>query len=191
MMVRTGTARAVARRCVFYRSISMTESIDQAEAGMAQRADVQARQQLIIGTVDGLHGAARTLDDLQRAGFTTGEVALVARVDGARRAEAPAADRIDYFGEASSIICRGLGTLLIGGEAVPTLRALDAQVSLGELGQALADAGLPDADALIYELGLIRGQCLLAVRAATADRGQVAYRLLLRCGSREVHVYRT
>ena len=83
------------------------------------------------------------------------------------------------------------GTLLVGGGGVPTLRALGTKIALDDLGRAFADAGLPAADALIYELGLIRGQCLLAVRATTAERGQIAYRLLLRCGSQEVHSYRS
>ena len=44
---------------------------------------------------------------------------------------------------------------------MPPFRALGDQATLGELGRAFADAGLPNADALIHELGLIRGQRLL------------------------------
>ncbi len=168
----------------------MTELSGHADAVSAGHGEVGVGPQLVIGTLDSLSGAARTLDDLQLAGFTTREIALVARVDDTWRSERAAADRIGRFGESGTVACRGLGALLIGGHAVPTFRALADQVTLNELGRAFADAGLPDADALIYELSLIRGQCLLAVRAMTAERGQVAYRLLLRCGSQEVHAYR-
>jgi hypothetical protein len=168
----------------------MTDSVDQVVAGRACDAAGAIERQLIVGTLESLPGAARTLDDLQRAGFAHSEITLVAPVAGGRQVEAAIARQLDPLGQPSTVMCRGLGTLLIGGWAVPALRALGTQVSFDGLGRAFADAGLPDADALIYELGLIRGQCLLAVRATTVERGQVAYRLLLRCGSREIHVYR-
>jgi hypothetical protein len=169
----------------------MAELTEHADAGADFHANVGAVRQLVIGTLASLPGAVRALDDLERAGFTAGEIALVACVEGARQAGQVSADWICGFGELRTVVCRGLGTLLIGGGAVPPLRALGTQVSPGELGRTLADSGLPGADALIYELGLIRGQSLLAVRVATAERGQVAYRLLLRCGSQEIHVYRS
>ena len=169
----------------------MDESVDHVGAGIASSSEAGSGRQLIVGTLEGPPGAARTLDDLQCAGFTAGEITLIARVDGTWQAAAAAADRLNRFGEPSTIACRGMGTLLVGGGGVPTLRALGTKIALDDLGRAFADAGLPDADALIYELGLIRGQCLLAVRATTAERGQIAYRLLLRCGSQEVHTYRS
>lgn len=168
----------------------MTEMSHHADARVPRPTDRGTERQLVIGTLEDTVCAARTLEDLHLAGFTSDDVALVARVDGAWRPEAAAAERFRQLRGASTIACRGLGTLLVGGEAVPSLRRLEAQVAIGDLGQAFADAGLPDADALIYELGLIRGQCLLAVRAASAERGRVAYRLLLRSGSQEIHVYR-
>jgi hypothetical protein len=169
----------------------MDEPIGRAVERTACSDEKRTGRRLIVGTLDDLPGAARALDDLRLVGFTPGEITLVARVDGTWRAEAVAAERIRRLGDPSTVACRGLGTLIIGGGAVPTLGSLGAHASLDELGRAFAVAGLPDADALIYELGLIRGQCFLAVRTMDAEREQIAYRLLLRCGSAEVHVYRS
>jgi hypothetical protein len=168
----------------------MAESLDHAAAVSTFRADAGAGRDLVSVTLASPSDTARTLADLQRAGFTALEIAVVARVDGLSSPTA-LADWLAGDGDAVIIACRGLGTLSVGGGAVPALRALGSRASFAELGRAFSDAGLPDADALIYELGLIRGQCLLAVRVATAERGQIAYRLLLRGGSREVQVYRS
>lgn len=169
----------------------MAEPINHDDARMASHPETAAGAQLVIGTLAGSNDVARTLDDLHLAGFAAGELALVTRIDRTDRAETTDPGRFFRSGESGIVACHGLGTLLIGGGAVPTLRALGVESTLSELGRAFADAGLPDADTLIYELGLIRGQCLLAVLATTAERGQVAYRLLLRGGSREVHSYRS
>jgi hypothetical protein len=151
-----------------------------------------ATQQLVIGTLGDRGNVERALADLGDVGFTSREIALIVRGDAPFDAgRGPAAgDGQRRFGEASAVACRGFGTLIISGGAMSSLRALGDRASLGDLSQALVDAGLPDADALIYELGLIRGQSLLAVTASSAERVQVAYRLLLRCGSSEVHIYR-
>lgn len=168
----------------------MAESLDHAEVGPARHMAVGEECPLVVGTLACLAGAVQTLDDLQRAGFALGEMTFVARVDSTGRSEEQSSQAFSRFGTPRVVACHGLGTLRIGGGGLQPLRALRSQVSLGDLGRAFADAGLPDADTLIYELGLIRGQCLLAVRAATDERGQIAYRLLLRGGSQEVHVYR-
>ena len=161
---------------------------------MAQVSGAQSRagwaRQLVIGTLGEPCAAERTLDDLRLAGFVAQDVALVAREDERLQAAGASAGRWGRFGERVAVVCHGLGTLLIVGGAMPPLRALEPQASIAELGQAFIDAGLPDADALIYELGLIRGQCLLIVAASTPERVHAAYRLLLRCGSAEVHIYR-
>lgn len=168
----------------------MSEPIEHTAAESGPWPNRAAGQQLVIGILEDVCPATLALEELRMAGFTPGECTIVASVRDARHGLSGATARLDPLTEASVVDCRGLGTLLIGGGAIASLRALGVRTSLPELGRAFADAGLPDADALIYALSLVRGQCLLAVRAATAERGQVAYRLLLRCGSPEVHAYR-
>lgn len=167
----------------------MAEPIEHAAADPGFRAGRAAGRQLVIGTLEDLRDAAIALRDLRTVGFNPGEFALIASVADTRSSTRDTIERLGLGDEASIIDCRGLGRLLVGGGAIASLRALGEQTSLPDLGRAFADAGLPDADALIYELSLIRGQCLLAVRAVSTERVQIAYRLLLRCGSREVHAY--
>ena len=154
------------------------------------RPSSECEQHLVIGTLDDLPCAERVLADLQRAGFVARDVTLVACDTGRGGAVVEVPERLLQFGEPSALPCQGLGTLLIVGEALAPIRPLGCRVCLHDLGQALIDTGLPDADALIYELGLLRGQCLVMVVARTPDRIHVAYRLLLRNRSAEVHIYR-
>ena len=168
----------------------MARSLDRPGPGSGSCAGAKSGRQLVVGTLAGRHAAALTLTDLQLAGFIGEEVAFVARAGDASPPASASAEPPPGLGATNVVSCRGLGTLLIGGGALGSLRALGERISLAELGGALVAAGLPAADALIHELGLIRGQCIFAVRATSEERVQVAYRLLLRCGSREVHTYR-
>ena len=158
----------------------------------------------IVGIFRDWESARSAIEQLHTAGFSAGDVSVVAR--DLERAEALRTETLDREHEGAvigaaaggalgaagglalglgALAVPGIGPILAAGPIVALIAGLAAGAGAGGLLGTLLGAGIPDEDASFYEEALHRGEIVVAVKAT--GRGEEARRLLAASGAATTH----
>jgi uncharacterized membrane protein len=161
----------------------------------------------VVGAFDGPDAAERALNGLKAAGFTPEQVSVVAK-DQTDTQEL--AGRTEMAGEGvaagavtggvlgglvgfligiSALVIPGIGPIVGAGILLSTLAGAGIGAATGGLVGALAEHGVPEADARGYEAHVGAGRLLLTAHANDEMQAQAAHRAFNDAGGADVRGY--
>ncbi len=161
----------------------------------------------VIGVFDGPTQAERALTGLKEEGFLPDQVSVIARETDETRAmvrdtgmggEGAATGAlaggitggiIGWLVGISALVIPGIGPIVGAGVLASTLVGAGVGAVAGGLMGALADLGVPEEEARVYEDSVREGRILLAVSTTSAEQAEDARTILDRHDGRDVYGY--
>jgi hypothetical protein len=155
----------------------------------------------VVGVVDTLEQAERSVGNLKEAGFVTSDISvLTTDARGAFPHDPDAPEAFMAGPGASALLGGGLGLLAgIGALAIPglgpflaagpilaALSGATAGAAVGVVAGTLVGFGIPEIEATIYEAKLAKGHVLVAVHTSDALKSKIAQTILLENGADSV-----
>ncbi len=165
-------------------------------------------RRMVVGVFDGPHRAEQALNDLKHAGFTPEQVSVVAQ----DRRETQGMVESTGMGEGagkgalaggllgglggfllgiSALTIPGIGPIVGSGILLSTLAGAGIGAAAGGLVGALAEHGVPEAEARGYEESVRRGSILLTVHAHSDAQAREAQGIFAGRGGGDVRAYGT